>query len=265
MSALLEASRIAVPLLPERLIVESARAEGIELDALKPALVGPDAVFEEPELTRRVLGGAIRRWRETAPTWTRLHFTMQQQEQTQWCWAATSVSVRSHYDPQTGWTQCGIVNAEKGLAVCCQDGSSDACNQPNVLDSPLNRAEVFDHKQGGPVAYDSIRNEIDAGRPLAWRIGWTGGGGHFAVIEGYQRVGAEWVAVDDPWYGASDVPVSSLTGGAYKRSGSWTHSYFTRPPLLIGSLVLDELRLPREVWERVRAEAAGIVAAGERR
>jgi hypothetical protein len=264
MSALLEASRIAVPLLPERLIVEAARDEGIELDALKPALVGRDAVFAEPDLAGRVLEGAVRRWRERAPSWTRLNFTMQHQQQTEWCWAATSVSVSSHYDAQSGWTQCGMVNAEKGLDLCCEAGSSAPCNQPNVLDSPLTRAEVLDHKQSGPAAYDAIRGEIDAGRPLAWRVGWSGGGGHFAVIEGYQRFGAKWVAVDDPWYGSTDVALSTLTEGTYQGSGSWTHSYFTRPPP-IRSLVLDEMRLPWEIWERVRAEDAGIVVAADRR
>jgi Papain-like cysteine protease AvrRpt2 len=257
MSGLLETSRIPVSLLPERSIVEAARDEGIKLDQLKPARVGRDAVFEETAMARRVLGSALQRWREVAPSWRRLNFTMQHQEQTEWCWAAASVSVSRHYDQQTGWTQCKMVNAEKGLQACCEDGSSVACNKPNVLDSPLNRAEVLDHKQDGSAAYDMIRQEIDAGRPLAWRIGWSGGGGHFAVIEGYQSSGEEWVAVEDPWYGVSDVAVSTLTGGMYQGSGSWTHTYFTRPQQ-IWPVVAHEVRLPLEIWERARAEEAGI-------
>lgn len=263
MSRLLEQSRTPVSLVPERLIVETARDEGIQLSHLEPASVGRDAVFEEPAMAR-LLGSAIKRWREAAPSWTRLNFTMQHQEQQNWCWAATSVSVAAHYHPQTGWTQCTMVNAEKGITTCCEDGSSVACDQPNVLDNPLNRAEVLDHKQKGPAAYDVIRNEIDAGRPLAWRIGWSGGGGHFAVIEGYQRIGDEWVAVDDPWYGASDLAVSTLTGGLYQGSGSWTHTYFTRPRP-IRAAMLEEIRLPWEIWERVRADEAAIVGEGEGR
>jgi Papain-like cysteine protease AvrRpt2 len=163
------------------------------------------------------------------PGWRRLSFTMQRQQQTQWCWAATSVSIARFYDGRTGWTQCGMVDAELGQHGCCRDGGSARCNQPNVLNAPLARADVLARMQGAAVGYSAIRAEIDAGRPLAWRIGWSGGGGHFAVIEGYQRRGAQWVAIDDPWYGQSDVAVSTLRRGRYQQTGTWTHTYFTRP------------------------------------
>jgi Papain-like cysteine protease AvrRpt2 len=164
-----------------------------------------------------------------APSWKRLSFTMQRQQQTQWCWAATSVSVARFYDGRTGWTQCGMVDAELGQHGCCNQGRSARCNRPNVLDAPLARADILARRQNAAAGYSAIRAEIDAGRPVAWRIGWRGGGGHFAVIEGYQRRGAQWVAIDDPWYGQSDVAVSTLLGGRYQQTGAWTHTYFTRP------------------------------------
>ena len=37
--------------------------------------------------------------------WRRLAFTMQTQLQTQWCWAANSVSVSLFYDSASGWTR----------------------------------------------------------------------------------------------------------------------------------------------------------------
>ena len=207
MSGLLEESRIPLRLVPERPIVEA---------------------LEETETARRVLEDAIRGWRERAPSWVRLDFAMQHQKQTEWCWAATSVSVSAYYDPRTSWTQCSMANAEKGLTTCCDDGSGDACNAPNRLDLPLARAGVLDHKQTGPLDYDDVRREIDAGRPLACRIGWSCGGGHFAVIDGYRSSGGEWVSIDDPWYSACDVEVSTLVEGTYQGRGTWTHTYFTR-------------------------------------
>src|SRR6478752_7679431 len=148
----------------------------------------------EPDLDQAVVAPTAKR----ASRWARLTFEMQHQSQTEWCWAATSVSVSRHYDPESDWTQCAMVNAEKGLTVCCEDAAGDDCNEPNVLDRPLARAEVFDHKEGGSVSYDDGRREIDAGRALAVRIGWEGGHrGHFVVIEGYRSVGEEWVAVED--------------------------------------------------------------------
>jgi hypothetical protein len=167
--------------------------------------------------------------RTVAPSWKRLTFTMQRQQQTQWCWAATSVSVARYYDGTTGWTQCGMVDAELKQRGCCHDGRSARCNRPHVLDAPLARADVLGRKHNGAVGYSAIRSEIDAGRPVAWRIGWSGGGGHFAVIEGYQRQSGQWVAIDDPWYGASDLEVATLVDGMYQQTGTWTYTYFTRP------------------------------------
>ena len=259
MGRLLEESRIPVPLVPARLIVEAALDEGIRLDQLTPE--GRDAALEEPGIARRVLGRAIGRWRELAPSWGRLNFTMQHQCQDLWCWAATTVSVAAYYDPESDWTQCAMVNAEKKLTTCCDDGSSDDCDQPHVLDAPLSRADVFERKQRGSVSYDVIRQEIDAGRPLALRIRWSDGKGHFVVIEGYQSFGDEWVAVEDPWDGDHDIPFSGLTKGMYQGTGAWTHTYFTRPQL-VRPLEPDEIRVGLDIRERVPGEDSAVVGEG---
>jgi Papain-like cysteine protease AvrRpt2 len=261
MGRLLAESRIPVSLVPERLIVDAARDQGVRLDQLAPA--ERDAALEEPGIAGRVLESAIERWRELAASWVRLDFTMQNQSQRLWCWAATTVSVSAYYDPQSEWTQCAMVNAEKGLATCCEDGSSDECDQTSVLDAPLRRADVLDHKQRGPVGYDLIRREIDAGRPLAFRVRWSGGGGHFAVIEGCQSLGDEWIAVEDPepGYTAVDLSFSTLTAGMYRGRGSWTHSYFTRPQS-IRPLEPDEVRAALDFGERVPGEDSAVVGDG---
>lgn len=261
MGRLLAESRIPVSLVPERLIVDAARDEGVRLDQLTGA--ERDAALEEPGVAGRVLESAIDRWRELAPSWVRLDFTMENQRQRLWCWAATTVSVSAFYDPQSEWTQCAMVNAEKGLATCCEDGSSVECDQTSVLDAPLSRADVLDHKQPGPVDYAMIRQEIDAGRPLGFRVGWSGGGGHFAVIEGYQSLGDEWVAVEDPepGYTAVDLSFSTLTGEMYRGTGSWTHTYFTRPQS-IRPLEPDEVRAALDFGERVPREDSAVVGDG---
>jgi len=73
----------------------------------------------------------------------------------------------------------------------------------------------------------NIRSEIGNNRPLCVRIGWSGGGGHFIALDGYNQ-GLNMVAVDDPWYGASDIDLTVLQT-AYQGSGAWTHSYFVQP------------------------------------
>ena len=189
---------------------------------------------------------------------------MQHQCQSEWCWAATAVSVSAFYDPHTSWTQCGMVNAEKGLTTCCSDGSSGGCNEANPLDSPLQLAGVLDRKEPRPAAYNEIQKEIVARRPLAFRVHWEGGGGHFAVIEGFQNSGEELVAIADPWNGAWDGPVSTLTDGGYQGTGRWTDTYFTRPQPTQPQ-TLHEIRLPRETWERVLTEESRLVPGGRHR
>src|SRR5262245_50136888 len=118
--------------------------------------------------------------------WRRLSFAMQHQQQTQWCWAAVSTSVSLYYDPSSTWTQCTVVNAELGQTTCCNNGSSAACNQPWYLDLALTRTGNLTAVTGGTTTFAGIRSEIDAGRLLGVRIGWSGGGGHFVVLEGYK-------------------------------------------------------------------------------
>jgi len=159
--------------------------------------------------------------------WRRLAFTMQHQQQTQWCWAAVSTSVSLYYDTSSTWTQCTVVNAELGQTTCCQNGSTSACNQPWYLDLALQRTGNLDAVSGGTTSFADVRTQIDAGRLLGARIGWSGGGGHFAVIEGYKPgPGDQRVAVDDPWYGASDITYNTFAS-SYQGTGSWTHSYTT--------------------------------------
>jgi papain like cysteine protease AvrRpt2 len=166
--------------------------------------------------------------RAALPSWVRLNFAVQHQLQDQWCWAAVSTSIAVHYG-SSRWTQCSVVNSELGQSTCCEDGSAGACNQPWYLDRALKRVGALGKvEKGKPKNLDKVRKEIDGRRPVGIRIGWSGGGGHFVTIEGY-RSDSGTIAIEDPWYGASDVPFGAMAG-SYQGSGSWTHTYFTRKP-----------------------------------
>jgi hypothetical protein len=159
--------------------------------------------------------------------WTRINFVMQHQQQTNWCWAAVAASVSAFFNPNTNWTQCGIVNAEFGRNDCCTQGSSTNCNRPWYLDRALTRTGNLRSWSSGAGTLADIMQEINASRPLCARIGWSGGGGHFVAIDGYNR-DLGMIAVDDPWFGASDVVLSTFQT-AYQGSGSWTHTYRVQP------------------------------------
>lgn len=100
-------------------------------------------------------------------------FTMQSQQQSNWCWAAVAASVADYYDPPSGWTQYTVVNAVNGRTDCCHFPTSTACNCPGSVADALtatgNLASV-----GGPVSKETIIGELQAGRPTAARVAWVG-------------------------------------------------------------------------------------------
>ncbi len=163
-------------------------------------------------------------------TWQRLNFAMQQQQQTNWCWAAVATSTALFYDPSSSWTQCTLVNAELGQTTCCTNGGSAACNKTHYLDKALTRVGHFGAFSSGAMSFADLRNQIDAGRPLGVRIDWgpPDHAGHFMVIDGYLNDATRHVAIDDPFFGASDMSYTAFSG-SYQSSGTWSHSYTTQP------------------------------------
>jgi len=160
-----------------------------------------------------------------------INFAMQQQQQTEWCWAAVSSSVSGFYGAPAGpsggpWQQCEVVNYEQGQTTCCQNGSTAQCNVPWYLEKGLN---TVGHLAGPPTpsaeAFLYVQTEINGGRPVGVRIGWSGGGGHFVVLRGYDDTnGSQLLDVEDPWYGSSIVDYTAFST-SYQGSGTWTDTY----------------------------------------
>jgi hypothetical protein len=179
----------------------------------------------DPTGSLSALGGA-------PPSGTTLTFSMQNQNHTEWCWAAVSVSISHFYNSVSSWTQCDVVDAEFSLSNCCSNGSSSQCNQPWYLDKALTRTSNLNVMSTEVTSYQDLNTEIENGYPLCCRIGWNGGGGHFVALHGYlnKSVGSSienWVDVGDPWYGPSSLLYDDFRT-KYQNTGKWTHSYTTK-------------------------------------
>jgi hypothetical protein len=214
-TTLLDRTRIPLPVHEREPFVDSA-IESRLTDLLGELTVPVSRWFD--------LWGRIR-W--LLPLWDRLSFQMQTQQQTNWCWAAVSTSVSHYYDASSTWTQCEVANGELGRTDCCAGGASTSCNVYGTLDTSLSRVGHLDHMDANAASFQSVDNEIDAARPLGIRVAWSGGGAHFLAVIGYLEDSQNYVAVDDPIYGKSDLTYDTLTT-SYHGSGSWTHSYYTR-------------------------------------
>ena len=155
-----------------------------------------------------------------------IEFTMEQQTESNWCWAATAASVSAYYLPTTGWGQCGVASEVLGTQ-CCQYPVPAPCNVPSYLSSALTVTDNF-VAEIGVASISQIIAELEAKRPVGARVGWEGGGGHFCVIAAYSYVmRMEYFGIRDPYYGQSGIPVSAFRNN-YQGTGTWTHTYFTK-------------------------------------
>lgn len=152
-------------------------------------------------------------------------FLMQHQKQTQWCWAAVTSSVATFYR-QSAWTQCRVVSTGLGQGACCSGGDSSSCNRPWYLDKALAGVGSLSSFAAGALTLADLGAEIDQGRPVAVRVGWATGGGHFLSLSGCSDQNV--VDVQDPWYGKSTVDYNAFRL-RYQGGGRWTHSYRTMP------------------------------------
>ncbi|MEP2103767.1 MAG: papain-like cysteine protease family protein [Parasphingorhabdus sp.] len=174
-----------------------------------------------------------------------LNFIMQNQTQTQWCWAAVSTSISLFYQSGSTWRQCKVANKAWSRTDCCGAGASGLCNNPWYLDRALKLVEVFDRMTGASESFVASKSEIDSGNPLCLRVGWSNGGGHFLAIVGWRKTsnGNEYYDVDDPIYGRQTILKFQLES-SYQGRGKWTHSYFVAQNPSGGGTILIEIDDP---------------------
>lgn len=152
----------------------------------------------------------------------KLDFTMVGQDLSNWCWAATSVSVVAYYEHRAPMRQCEYATSKVGWN-CCPPGSDGGPNDVLwALDDALgNRLAAAVPR---PLRFEEIVDEIAARRPICCHL--TIGAGHFNVIVGYDGDTRE-IDIADPLYGSHDNLAYDQFCSNY-RGGRWDYSYLTR-------------------------------------
>lgn len=145
------------------------------------------------------------------------------QTQNQWCWAACTAMIARFLglvEPK----QCELANFLHGQTNCCDKPSSSKCNKPAQYPDIVSVYNHIDIKLTGPdypLLPNTVKLELDAGRPFEVALAWNGGGGHVAIVYGYTSAGL--LLIRDPWYGNLKLPYNNLYW-AYGQ-GRWTASY----------------------------------------
>ena len=169
---------------------------------------------------------------------------MERQLNSEWCWAAVTVSVDRFFRPTSTRSQCQVVGRTLGKSCCTtQTARADSpCNVSGMLHEQLEKLGLLAREPIiEPAAFAMVQREVDAGRPVCVLVKWRDkkgvmtNRGHFITISGYSitPLGKQFVTIDDPDSGVSTVDYASLADpdfGYQGGAGRWFATFLVQRP-----------------------------------
>ncbi|MFI8823195.1 papain-like cysteine protease family protein [Streptomyces sp. NPDC053431] len=158
----------------------------------------------------------------SALAYKRLNITMQAQQKTNWCWAASGNTIATWYG--RNYSQNQFCNAAFGRqqGYDCPNWQATLGNVQDGLSwAGINPGSYVT----GWLRYSTVQTEINADRPVETRIQWSSGGGHMHVVYGYDDANS-WVYWGDPWPSSDRYNWASHAWYVDNSSFSWTHSLY---------------------------------------
>jgi hypothetical protein len=161
-----------------------------------------------------------------------IDFTIEEQQEDLWCWAAVSVSVDKSLPPrQSTMDQCDLAANVLRAGGCCGNSRPAPCNSEATLRAGLIAVGRPPGPVTGPLAFSDVNAQLTAGKPVCIVIEWQDPSQplHFAVISrAFTQRSAKTVIVRDP-----DTPAirramdyeKFKTQFSYRGSGKWISSY----------------------------------------
>lgn len=172
-----------------------------------------------------------------------LNFTIEQQQCSEWCWAAVTAALCRCYGDDSPTRQCEVANMVLNLPIdsctdCnCQEDQSALCNQGQNLATVLSTVR---HNRGNPVdghpklQFEDVMSEIDNGRPIVVRITLDDPAASDHAIAIYEYTDAGIVSIADPMHADSKITVdfAAFAGGGPidlgELHGTWQGAYLTK-------------------------------------
>ncbi|WP_307856591.1 papain-like cysteine protease family protein [Catenulispora pinistramenti] len=156
----------------------------------------------------------------SASTANQLNISMQQQQASNWCWAASGDTVAAFYGHDYSQNQfCDMAFGNNTNESCANDEASLADDQTAFSTIGISPGNYIT----GYLYYSAVIREIDAGRPVMARIQWSSGGGHMEVLYGYDQ-SQNWVYWGDPWPSDDRYNWGDYNYYVSNNSFEWTHS-----------------------------------------
>ena len=119
------------------------------------------------------------------------------QETSMWCWA-TVTQMSTEFTGSAKVRQCAEANTRFTRTDCCATPANCVFGGwPEYAKWGFNSVQTADFV---PLTWAQLKAEINANRPVNFSWGWTAGGGHIMVANGFYESGAtQNVWVSDPW------------------------------------------------------------------
>lgn len=170
------------------------------------------------------------------------------QEQSQWCWAATSQVVLEYYDTIKTQSEIAEYGTDGEDIWNWLYGSSSEPTRIGVNLILFHFGNISSQSYATYFALDTVQYEISNNKPIPFRWLWEGGGGHILLIHG---IIDSTVYLMDPFYGPTINSYNWVLEGS---SHTWTHTlkllttpasvYDTSDNLLKNTLLLQNYPNP---------------------
>ncbi|MBB5872179.1 hypothetical protein F4553_005613 [Allocatelliglobosispora scoriae] len=182
-----------------------------------PALAGSPGPHSSPAAVPIAAPAAA-----VAATWRKLNITMQAQQLSNWCWAASGNTVAAFYGYSYSQNQFCNLAFNRSMNSSCPNNQATLGNDQTAF-----AAIGIDpgYYYNGYLSYNTVVNEIEALRPIITRIQWQSGGGHMMVIYGYDK-SQSWVYWGNPWASSSRYNWGTWSYYVNNSSFFWTHSLY---------------------------------------
>ncbi|MEC3982744.1 papain-like cysteine protease family protein [Amycolatopsis sp. H20-H5] len=145
------------------------------------------------------------------------------QEQNQWCWVASGLTIARTLGYGTSVSQNTFCDYGRGYPA-----GSQCPNQAGQLTYVQRAYQMLGLSPGSvtsALSFSSVQSEINARRPIETGIYWTAGGGHAQVIYGYDSA-SQLMYYGDPW--PTSQRYSAMSYSSYVRNGQfqWAQSLY---------------------------------------
>lgn len=156
-------------------------------------------------------------------------FAIQQQQMSEWCWAACTSAICSFYNDNPVPSQPELEAALNSKPSCAYGPLTEFCNDPCDLETSLTYVTHLGQAFSDVLLPDFVLNELSRQKPICCQMDIPGIGGHAVIIVDVQQNNSQvMLQVADPANGQIMPMLYEDFRDNYRGGGgTWNRSYTT--------------------------------------